>query len=155
MSKKEHMSSDKDILKKFEPLKDNKQFSTPQGYFDSFADRLMQNIESTESDVQIKTHSFSFMKVLAVAASLAALFLLTYTSISIVSTDSTGKTLSENEIMAMLESDIYEIDENYLIDQFVISDQSITSDEINLTEEEIITYLIEEGADVDLTGNNF
>lgn len=152
------MTSEKDILKKLDKLKDNKQFAVPDGYFESFADKMMDriNIEHSNDQEHAKVIRLSGLrKTLAWAASLAAMFLLAYTGISILGPSSGTKLLPESEVMAALESEIHEIDEAQLYYLLEENTKETSLEETDLTEEEIINYLIEEGVDIDLLNTDF
>jgi hypothetical protein len=150
------MASEKDILKKFDKLKDNKQFAVPDNYFETFADKVMDKIESAEQDEQKPTISMvTVRRTLSWVASLAALFLLAYAGISILVPSAKTELLSENEIIAALENDIYYLDEIQLYNMIEVSHQESISEEVELTEEEILNYLIEEDSDIDLLNTDF
>ena len=144
------MDGQKDILKKFESLKDNKQFEVPVGYFDSLPDKIMERIHEQDEKQAPKRPLFSMVRnQLAIAASFAALFLLAYTAIKLIAPDDASEILTESEIFAALESDIYYLDETYLYTITTADEQISISDNIKLTDEEIIEYLTEEGMDID------
>lgn len=150
------MASEEDILKKFDKLKDNKQFAVPDDYFESFADKVMSKIEAIDKpESKPIIRMVTIRKTLSWAASLTALFLLTYAAISILLPSVKTNNLSENEIIAALEKDLYYIDEIDLYSMVEETQQEASLENADLTEEEIINYLIEEGSDIDLLNTDF
>lgn len=152
------MTVGKGKLKKPDKLANNKQFAVPDGYFESFADKLMERINTEQPTEQADSNEIRFpgiRKTLAWAASLAAMFLLTYTGISILGPSSGIKLLSESEVMAALESEIQYIDESqfyYLLEE---NTKETSLEGTDLSEEEITTFLIQEGADIELLNTDF
>ena len=156
------MARNDDILKKFESLKKNDQFKVPDGYFDKLPGNVMDRIKQEEgvdlgkqtNETRSKRPVISLVRnQLAIAASFAALFLLAYTAIRIIAPQAPNNALSEIEIIASLEAEIHDLDEVYLYN-LVFSNETISKDEtIELSDQEIMNYLIEEGVDLDF--NNF
>lgn len=150
------MASEEDILKKFNKLKDNKQFAVPDNYFESFADKVMDKIDVAEKPVQKPIIRMSTVRTtLSWAASLAALFLLAYAGISILVPSVKTELLSETEIYAALENDVYYLDDTQLYSLIEGTQNETLSEDIELTEEEILNYLIEEDSEIDLLNTDF
>jgi hypothetical protein len=153
------MAEQKDILKKLDALKNNEQFKVPDGYFDSLAGNVINRIKDKEKEEhRLETTQRPVIKLvrnqLAIAASFAVLFLLAYTAIKFIVPDNAQQGLTENEIFASLESELMELDEAYLYN--LATEEATTGiSETELTDEEIIDYLIEEGTDIDFTINDF
>ena len=150
------MAKEKDIFKKLESLKDNSQFKVPDGYFENLPGKIMDSVQDNQNEVQESEKRPVFIIIrnqLAIAASFAALFLLAYSAIKIIAPDKSSDNLTENEIFASLESELFELDETVLFN--LANNESIESIETNgLTEQEIIDYLIEEGDELDLSIND-
>ncbi len=140
------MEDNNDILKQFEELKDNKHFGVPEGYFEEFPNKIRQRISTEKSKEKVSLYK-QLRPQLALAASFAALFVLAYAAFSILTPKKDYVYLSENEIITSLESDIFEIDESELITALNTNEEVELITDYNLTEDEIIEYLTDEGED--------
>ena len=153
------MADNKEILTKLDSLKNKSQFKVPEGYFDKLPDSIMNRINEEEKQLtatEPKHSIFSLFKnQLAIAASFTALFLLAYTAITIMAPESEESMLSESEIYASLEAEITELDEDYLYNLAYNSPTTDITEEIELSEQEIIDFLIEESAELELTTIDF
>jgi hypothetical protein len=152
------MAKDKDILNELDSLKGNREFRVPEGYFNELPERVLNRIIEEEAlDKKLKKSPIIKLvwNQLAIAASFAALFLLSYTAIRYIMPDRSKDTLTQNEIYASLELQICDLDETYLYNlaSGEVSENSSAPSE--LTDEEIITYLLEEGADLNLTTTDY
>lgn len=148
------MEDKKENLKQFEELKDNVQFGVPKGYFDEFPEKIKQRI--SEEEITAKVSVFRQLRPqLALVASFAALFILAYAVFSIIDSDKNQFLLSEHEIIRSLESDIFEIEESELAVALASNDDVELLSEYNLTEEEIMEYLNDEGEDLGILISDF
>ena len=145
------MAEKDDIFKQLGHLKENRQFRVPDGYFGTVTDKIMTKVEESEKPATKPSFIRLIRPQLAVAASFAALFLLAYTVINIIIPEE-EESLAKNEIIAALEHEVYDLDEEYLFD-LVYSPQTENAT-INLSEEEIIQYLIDEGYEPDFTNTD-
>lgn len=129
-------------------------FKTPENYFDSIEDRIMQTIDNEE---KAKKHSgtgkvYRLLKpVLGIAASLALVFLLVYypakyfSSDQLAKTPTTDTTNSEgNDFYSIV---ISSIDENALV-LTLASEEESGQEEIN--PDEVIAYLSSDMNDVEI-----
>lgn len=152
------MTSEKDIFNDLEQLKDNSHFKVPDNYFDSFADMVVDKLPPTGKSKKTVFNISRIRTTLTWAASLAALFFIAYAGIGILLSDvNKNITLAENDIFLALEEDIYSLDEIILFD-FIQEKQPNTTSvkkQANLTEEEIIDYLIETDANMELVNEDF
>lgn len=145
------MNDEKDILKDFERLKDNKQFGVPKDYFNNLTDNVMDRVKK-ESDPTIKLNFYQKAKpLLAFAASFTLLAIMAYVAYLIITPN---RGLNENEIMAVLEAEIYHIDEEFLYNLATGTHANENTETIELTDEDIIEYLLDEGTDLELLIND-
>jgi hypothetical protein len=145
------MPDNNEILKKLDSLKNNNQFSVPEGYWSEFNKKINDKIDSEE-----QRKSKNIIRVirpqLALAASFAALFILSYSVFrALIPNDQ----LSENEIFIALEKELFDIDETVLFESVSIEKKQPTYTEFDLSEEEILDYLSEESSDEDIYLNEF
>ncbi len=149
------MPENNDILKKLEVLRDNKQFNVPEGYWEEFDHKVREKIAS-EDHLKTKNLIRTLRPQLALAASLAALFILSYSVFKILIPEKENETLSENEIYATLENELYDIDESTLYEYLKDNGtRQATYSDFELTEQEILDYLAEESSDMDLYLDEF
>jgi hypothetical protein len=145
------MPDNNEILKKLDSLKNNNQFSVPEGYWSEFNKKINDKIDSEE-----QRKSKNIIRVirpqLALAASFAALFILSY---SVFKALIPNDQLSENEIFIALEKELFDIDETVLFESVSIEKKQPTYTEFDLSEEEILDYLSEESSDEDIYLNEF
>lgn len=159
------MATNDDILKKLDQIKNNDQFKVPEGYFDRLSGNIMNRIKEDEAGTIAEETSgktspkrsviYLVRNQLAIAASFAALFLLAYTAIKIIVPQSPKLQLSENEIIASLEAEIHDIDEVLLYDLAYENTPAQEVETFELSEQEIMDYLMEEGADIDFDNLDF
>lgn len=129
-------------------------FKTPENYFDSIEDRIMNSIENEE---KIKKSSgagkvYRLLKpVLGLAASFALVFVLVYypikyfSSDKLVQTQTTDTTTNEgNDFYSVV---ISSIDENALVNALV-SEEETSQEEINT--DEVIAYLSSDMNDIEI-----
>ena len=145
------MPEEKDILKEFEKLKSNEHFKVPDGYFDNLPGQIMDKIKASEEKPEQPGLWVTIRPQLALAASFVALFMLAYTGFKLFLPEKSANTLSESEIVATLENEIYDLDESYMIDLIETDNKEPVIDNARLTKEEIMDYLMEEGDDLDLS----
>lgn len=153
------MADKENILKELEKLKNHKQFTVPEGYFNQLSgelrDRIKEEEENNSIQLEPKSPLFTLVKnQLAIAVSFAALFLISYTAIKFIVPESNNNSLSNNEIYASLQVDISELDEEYLF-SLAYADAPETGDENVLTDQDIVNFLLEEGIELELTTIDF
>jgi len=144
------MPDDKNILKEFEKLKGNEHFGVPAGYFDSLPDKIMSKINAAEEEPARISLWRTIKPQLALAASFVALFMLAYTGFKIFMPEKSTNVLPESEVLATLENEIYDIDESLIFELLETGSSEPIIDEGDLTDEEIMNYLTNEGSDIDL-----
>ena len=145
------MSVNKNIKPDLENLSKEAPFVVPEGYFDSFPDRLMKKIhaenEKHEPKKSIRLNTF-FNPQLSIAASLILFAILSYFTITYVVNSKHNQDsqyfaeLVENDIedydllliMEALDETYYSYEEEYIIEQ----------------DEEIINYLVSEEIDLEV-----
>lgn len=145
------MPENNEILKKLETLKNNDQFSVPEGYWGEFNDKIKIKINS-ENQKSSKSYLRTIRPQLALAASLAALFILSY---SVFRAIIPNAQLSENEIYIALEKELFDLDEATLYESLPTANIQSTYTEFDLSEQEILDYLSEESSDMDIYFNEF
>lgn len=119
-------------------------FKTPDGYFESFEDRLMGRIENASSPKQKPTKVIRMLKpILSIAASLALFVMLVqypvrhYLLNETVATEQ-GETVNADSF-DMYSASLSMVDENTLIGTFVAGEgQEI---EENISQDEMMSYL--------------
>lgn len=146
-------------LNKLEQLRRNEQFKVPEGYFDTLPGRILDRIRESETSheaSQYKTHKIvQWRKFVAVAASVAAIVVLSFTMIRVFLNSESNKELSEPELIAFIENEIMSFDDTELYDLTQTAQQIPANAEIKLTREEILEYLSQEGSDFDLSDLEF
>lgn len=129
-------------------------FTTPENYFDSIEDRIMNSIEHEE---KIKKSSgagniYRLLKpALGLAASFALVFLLVYYPVKYFSSNKVAQTTTTdtttsggNDFYSFI---ISSIDENALVNALVNEDE-ISQEEINA--DEVIAYLSSDMNDIEI-----
>lgn len=141
-------------LKKLDALKNNSQYTVPDGYFEEFSEKLREKITIDENQAER-----SFIQILkpqlALVASFAALFLLAYSVFKVFIPEKENLLLSEQEIYATLENELDDIDDATIIQYLDNNTKEQSYTDFNLTEQEIMEYLSEESSDMDLYINEF
>lgn len=145
------MPENDEILKKLEALKENNPFSVPEGYWGEFDAKIKDEIKSEEHRKE-KSLFRTIRPQLALAASLAALFILSYTVFKALIPNNS---LSENEIYIALENELFDLDEAVLYESLNDENNQKTYTEFDLSEQEILDYLSEESSDMDIYLNEF
>jgi hypothetical protein len=131
------MNEEKDILSS---LRDTQPFRTPEGYFDSFDDRLMARIAEREQPAQRKTVRFwtVLRPALTLAAMFAIIFGMGYGVLSLTRTLDHGNGTTEVSGYATVEEEM--ITPASLINYY----QTEPVDETELDEDAILNYLATE-----------
>jgi hypothetical protein len=145
------MPENNEKLKKLDALKNNSQFSVPEGYWGEFNDKIKAKIITKEQKGS-KSYLRTIRPQLALAASFAALFILSYTVFRALIPESQ---LSENDIYIALEKELFDLDEAVLYESLSKEIMQPTYTEFELSEQEILDYLSEESSDMDIYHNEF
>jgi hypothetical protein len=135
---------DKNIRKKYG---DNNPFTQPDGYFESFSDRLMSRIAEEHDSKQKQTGIIKYLKpALTMAASFAIIFFLIYVPVSIIN--------SKNEVVqitAEQEEDTNFFDFYYLNSRSLYSMISTENKQNKQIDNEVIEdYLLASLSEYDL-----
>ncbi len=153
------MAENNNKLNKLELLKKNEQFKVPDGYFEMLPNRIMERISESETSHEAIGHKMpkivQWRKFVAVAASVAAITVLSLTMIKTYINAQNNKDLSEPELFAYIENEIHGFDDAELYDLTQTTQQIPSKEEINLTREEILEYLSQEGSDFELSDLEF
>ena len=142
------MQEDDDILKNLKGKLPKESFKVPDNYFEYLPGKVINRIKNEEQVIKERKSIFVLLKPqLAVAASFFALFMLAYAGFSILIPDrDKNNELSQSEIYAELESELYNIDENSLYEMVYNTNESSKEILNNLSQEEIIEYLNSESS---------
>ncbi|MBN1118195.1 MAG: hypothetical protein JXA77_13385 [Bacteroidales bacterium] len=151
------MQEDDDILKKPQGKYPKESFKVPDNYFDYLPGRVLNKIKNEEQVIKERKSIFVLIKPqLALAASFIALFMLTYAGFSILIPDrDKNDELSQSEIYAELESELYNIDENSLYEMVYNTNEPSKEILNDLSREEIIEYLNSESSVDDILLTEF
>ncbi len=146
-----------DELKNMAPnlskIKKETPYRVPDDYFDNFASRLDEKISSQNEQERRKNIFIVAKPYLAVAASIAVLMIIAFSVFRIVEIKHTPDVLTKDEIMAYIKDDIYDYDETTIVEN--LSSENVTSPKNELSDQEIIEYLQNEGVDVSTISNEF
>lgn len=145
------MPENNETLKKLGALKENNPFSVPEGYWGEFDAKIKDKIKSEEHRKE-KSLFRTIRPQLALAASLAAFFILSYSVFKALIPENN---LSENEIYIALENELFDLDEATLYKSLKDENKQKTYTEFELSEQEILDYLSEESSDMDIYLNEF
>lgn len=141
------MEPTNNIKKELDKLKDNSQFNIPGDYFEKLPGNIMDKIKQNETRLKNPGIIRRLKPYLAVAASIAAIILIAYPVMDMVKKKNSNY-IPEDEIMLALESEIYYLDESFMLN--MMEDNSILNVyDIELSDEDIIKYLTENGSDLD------
>jgi len=129
-------------------------YKTPENYFDTIEDRIMERIKQEKKELTItKTEkAIRLLKpILALAASFALIFLLVYYPITYFSRKEIAKTnipeTSSTEVMDMYSLTIALADENSLMNT-LINEENTNKEEIN--SDEVLAYLSSNMNDIEI-----
>ncbi len=129
-------------MKKLEDIKKDNLFEVPEGYFDSFPEKIMSRIKDEEQTANkpagkavkmLKSYVF-------LAAALIIFVIIGRFAISLIENDQEKQYNAEE----MLSAGIYEIDESLIMENWIEA-EDIAEDTVKIDEEseEIIDYLME------------
>jgi hypothetical protein len=123
----------------------NQPFKVPEGYFESFADRMMQRIDEEESSKNKGRGIIRYLRpVLAMAASFAIIFLMVYVPVRIFSPNET-----------VLQAEQYHNGFSEIISFYMINDHAIVQafekdDTYDYEDEFIESFLLASMSEYDL-----
>ncbi len=120
----------------------NNPFKIPEGYFEDFTFKLMQNIENESQNTNKITFWHSWKYKVAVAASIAILAVFSFNLYHFI-----GKQKSENQNIALVadtnnETELSFVDENHIIDVITNS-----TNEQKIEGDDIINFLVDDNVD--------
>ncbi len=144
-------NKDKLSTKHTEDKKENP-FLVPDGYFENFSARLQDKLsehkpsEERSHDVRLKPYIYSTI-------SIAAIFMLVLVFFRITDNNRGDTGLTNSEIAVVLEADVYDLEESYLIDNYAAyreTEELIHSNEADPRyKDEIIQYLLDEDVEME------
>ena len=150
---KPKMDELKNIAPNLSNMKKDSPFRVPEDYFDNFAARLENKIQQ-ENKPQHRSKLYLLRKpYLAVAATFAGLIIMAVTVLRVVETKHTSNGLTNEEIMAYIQDDIYDYDEYTIIENLKPEKSINIKSELN--DDEIIKYLVNDGVDVSTISDEF
>ena len=140
------MDSKKKIPDRLEELKNENPFSVPEGYFNSFQQRLQDRIQSEKVNSNPE-RSPAVISRLVWAGAVAAVFIVAFVvSKNIIGTGN-NQPLSEDEIAYAFEQEIYDLDEAEILEN--LDEMIQDNDPENGYSDEIILYLLDEDIEID------
>ncbi len=143
----------KNIAPNLSKIKKDSPFRVPEDYFDNFAARLENKIQQ-ENKPEHRSKLFLLRKPhLAIAATFAGLIIMAVTVLRVVETKHTSAGLTNEEIMAYIQDDIYDYDEYTIIENLKPEKSINVKSELN--DDEIIKYLENDGIDVSTISDEF
>ena len=135
-------------------LKTEKSFQVPEGYFESFPERLQERIKESKKEETKKSfyHTY-FIPQLAIAASFIGLMLLAYSGIKFLTNKQDFKSQNQNSIIADIpDYSLDDLDETTLYEVYNeggSENGSFNSSGKNETDV-MIDYLLLENADIEV-----
>lgn len=143
---KQFMDKKKNIPGKLDELKKENPFSVPEGYFDSFQEKLQRKIRSEEETPARKTAILNIPRV-AWISGVAAVFIIGFVLTKGLIGLDRNQPLSQEEIAYAIEQDIYDLDEYELME--TLDEMSLEEESGNVYSDEIILYLLDEDIEID------
>jgi hypothetical protein len=130
-------------------------FSVPNGYFDSFEQRLMEKIKGEDYGkvIPLNTNRWSvFRSQVSLVASFIVFVVLSYMAINFI----LNKHSNENiEYAELLEYEMTNLDETYLMETYSAEQAEISTDDENIDyTEAVIEYLASDNIDLNLIIEN-
>jgi hypothetical protein len=148
------MYEEENIEPEFEKQLKRNPFKTPDNYFDTIEDRVMQSIKqgSKQKNTRFTGRVIHFLKpALAVAASLGILFMLVYYPVNHLSQKEVAKVKVTDSItpdtMDAYSLSFSLVDENSLINT-IITEEKAAMEEIN--PDEVLAYLSSDMNDIEI-----
>ena len=135
--------------KKLEELKGNNKnpFSVPEGYFDSFPQRIQEKISSESTEHYWVTRIFQVVKPqFALGFMIIAFAVIAITTINIVLSDKTESVIDSDLYTRIIEVDASEFSEQHYIDVLINDEKEIEEQKQEETDY-YIYYLIDENID--------
>ena len=137
------------INKKLEELKGNNKnpFSVPEGYFDSFPQKLQERINSESAEYYWFARIFQVIKPqFALGFMIIAFAVIAITTVNIVLSDKTESVIDSDLYTRIIEVDASEFSEQHYIDVLVNDEKEIEEQKQEETDY-YIYYLIDENID--------
>jgi hypothetical protein len=139
------MDKKNNISKKLEEIKKENSFSVPDGYFESFQQRLQDKIRSEEDSIYDKTQ-YGVPRLVWLGAIAAVFIIAFFVGRNIIGTGG-SQPLTQDEIALAFEQDIYDLDDFELVQNL---DEVVQVENLeNEYSDEIILYLLDEDIDID------
>ena len=152
----------KNIESKLSGIKKDNPFKLPDGYFDSFQQRLTDRIEAEQSGSKVWRFLTFTRPQLIYISSFVVIVLITFGLFKLINNREQVPQLTHNEIADLIEEDIYNYEEEMLVETYaeleieedVVVESVIEEPVTNITgdnnyTEEIIDYLTEEDIDLE------
>lgn len=147
------MAGNKNKKIRLEDIPKKNPYRVPEGYFDSFNDRLRDKIQS-EEEKPVRNLRFMLRSNLALAAAILAFALISYFSFRLISAGRIDQETRNLTYTEFLEEEIFSLDEELLLDAYEQIDKTGSgteeSQESEDYSEEIIQYLSAEDIDLSL-----
>lgn len=146
MKKKENISNQVPGMPKETP------FGVPDGYFDSFSDRLQQRISGREGHAK-KSVIRRLKPQIAWVTSIAAVVIIGFSAYKFLIPHPKPVQLSKAAISSYLQEQAYSLDDNTLIDEDETLDEvpvtktKSTAEDQKAYKDEIVHYLLQEDVD--------
>ncbi len=133
-------------------IKKEKHFAVPKGYFERFPARMSDKIHAEQEMGFYKKHVLTLKPYFAIAAIFLGLVIVGKISYELLNPGSTGTDLESNEIVALIEDDIYYYSDEIILDvismkENISTNESMESHDEDLTND-VIDYLIDENIDL-------
>lgn len=138
-------------IKKITGPPENNPFSVPEGYFEGFAERLQNRIETSSTEKQPVKILKVARPLLSLAAAVSLFALMTYAVIHFVLPGHNALNY-EQSIAMYLDNQIYQIDESMIVDGYEEESANISNEEM---EQAILEYLDNTPDDYSIITNEF
>jgi len=123
-------------MDEFNDIKNKNNFKVPDGYFNSFADKMAEMVKEEQV---VKTKTFSIKPILSMAAIFISVLVISWSVFAYF--NNTTEQITNSDALAYLECNIDELSDDLLYESFVDDDivleDAYTNDEIDYLEEEL------------------
>ena len=135
--------------KKLEELKENNKnpFSVPEGYFDSFPQKLQERISSESTEYYWFARLFQVVKPqFALGFMIVAFAVIAITTVNVVLSDKAESVIDSDLYTRIIEVDASEFSEQHFID-FLLNDEKEIEEQKQKESDLYIYYLVDEDID--------
>jgi Golgi nucleoside diphosphatase len=132
-------------MDEFNDIKNKNGFKVPDGYFNSFADKMAEMVKEEQA---LKSKTFSLKPILSMAAIFISVLVISWSVFSYF--NQTAEQITNSEALAYLECNIDDISDDLLYESLA-DDYTADNDIINSYDE--IDYLEEEITDDEIIDN--